>query len=69
MTGGTAEQELAASVLDLLQILAYRKKGGSQLVLNMREPQILSRAVAALDRVGLDETTVLGFVKEAEGWV
>ena len=64
----TAEQELAASVLDLLQILAYRKKGGSQLVLNMREPQILSRCAAALGKTGMSEADVLSVVKEAEGW-
>ena len=64
----TAEQALTTSMLELLQILAYRKKGGSQLVLDMREPQILSRCVAALGKTGMSEADVLSIVKEAEGW-
>lgn len=62
------EATLAGAMLELMQILAYRKKGGSQLVLNMREPEILARCVEALGRAGVDQADVLATVKEAEGW-
>lgn len=64
----STEATLAGAMLKLMQILAYRKKGGSQLVLNMREPEILARCVEALGRAGIEQADVLATVKEAEGW-
>lgn len=64
----STEATLAGVMLELMQILAYRKKGGSQLVLSMREPEILARCVEALGRAGVTEADTLATVKEAEGW-
>lgn len=50
------EATLAGAMLEPMQILAYRKKGGSQLVLNMREPEILARCARRGVRKSLSKT-------------
>lgn len=60
------ETELADAMLRLLEILAFRKAGGSQLVLNMEEPKIIAKAEAALNRAGIDSTSIALHLRNAE---
>ncbi len=64
--GYRAVKLAAEVVLELLEALAYRKAGGSAVVMNMREPIVVSKAMGFLASQGVPQEDALAAVTFAE---